>query len=167
MEEPKVDIPKAVDDAELIDRMVYEPSFFCEGRLGPAAFDLTKKDETYISVLRNKYYKFSEITPPKARKEGDTLAGIAQLKVKDVRAIPSPTPINSVMVKVEARGSAKLPSHAEIFTTIDGTPVKGGTQHSTPWFMYVQKELVKLSSYIPFAQLKPEVVTASPNPESC
>lgn len=154
MEDPKKDvIPDVVEDAELIDRMVYAPSFFCEGRLGPPAFDLTKKGEGYISVLRNKYYTFNNIIPPRARVKGDSLAGIAQLIAKDVRTISSPTTVNSVKVTIEAKSSANLPSHAGIFTTIDGIPVKGGTQHTTPWFMYVQKELVRLSKYLPLAVL--------------
>ena len=156
MEEPSVFIPESVDDSEVIDRIVYEPSFFCEGRLAPSAFDLTQKGETYISVFRNSYYRLADVTLPKARMEGDSVAGIAQLLVGDVRAISSPLPGNTISVTVESKSSPYYPFHAGIFTTIDGTPVKGGKQHTTPEFMYVQKELVARSTYVPLEYLGPE-----------
>lgn len=161
MEEPKVIVPILVDDAEIVDRVVYEPSFFCEGRLSPSAFDLTQEGETYISVFRHDYYQIAGIKLPKARVKGDSPSGVAQLTVKDIRAIQSPNKDNTVSVDVKAQKSRLYPFHAGIFTTIDGTPVKGGEQHTTPWFMYVQKELVKRANYIPLAKLIPEA-TAVP-----
>ncbi len=153
MEEPKPIIPAEVDNSEFVDRIAYEPSFFCEGRLAPSAFALTLKGEAYISVFRNSYYSFADIDLPKARTEGDTVAGIAQLLVKEIRSIPSPTPESTVSVTVEATSSPKYPFHAGIFISIDGIPIKGGMQHTTPWLMYVQKELVERATFIPISKL--------------
>ena len=94
MDEAEVVIPGTVDDAELIDRVLYEPSFFCEGRLAPSAFALTGKDETYISVFRNSYYNLEDIKLPNPRKSGDSVAGIARLKTLEVKAITSPNTAN-------------------------------------------------------------------------
>ena len=92
MDEVKATMPPAtIEDAELIDRVVYEPSFFCDGRLSPSAFALTGKGETYISVFRNNYYNFTDVTLPKPRTIGDRVAGIAQLITSKVRAITAPS----------------------------------------------------------------------------
>ena len=146
MDEAKVVIPGTVDDAEIIDRVLYEPSFFCEGRLAPSAFALTGNNETYISVFRNSYYNLEDIRLPKPRTPGDCAAGIAQLKTGEVRKISSPNPANVMAVTVEAKKTKSFPFHAGIFIQIDNVPVNSGNAHTTPLFMYVQKELVHLSN---------------------
>ena len=145
MDEVKVEIPSSVDDAELIDRILYEPSFFCEGRLSPSAFALTGNKETYISVFRNSYYNLEDIQLPKPRTPGDSATGIAQLKTEAVRKISSPNPANVMAVSVEARKTKAFPFHAGIFTKIDNVPITSGNAHTTPAFMCVQKKLVDLS----------------------
>ncbi len=145
MDEAKIVIPGTVDDAEIIDRVLYEPSFFCEGRLAPSAFALTGNNETYISVFRNSYYNLEDIRLPKARTPGDCAAGIAQLKTGEVRKIYSPNPANVLAVTVEAKKTKSFPFHAGIFTKIDNVPINSGNAHTAPLFMYVQKELVHLS----------------------
>lgn len=145
MDEAKVVIPGSVDDAEIIDRVLYEPSFFCEGRLAPSAFALTGNNETYISVFRNSYYNLEDIQLPKPRTPDDSAAGIAQLKAEEVRKIYSPNPAIVMAVSVEARKTKAFPFHAGIFTQIDNVPISSGNAHTTPLFMYVQKELVHLS----------------------
>lgn len=145
MDEAKVEIPGTIYDAELIDRVLYEPSFFCEGRLAPSAFALTGNKETYISVFRNSYYNLEDIKLPNPRTPGDSAAGIAQLKTEEVRKISSPNPANVMAVSVEARKTKAFPFHAGIYTKIDNVPIHSGNAHTTPLFMYVQKELVHLS----------------------
>ena len=145
MDEVKVGIPDSVGDTELIDRILYEPSFFCEGRLAPSAFALTGDKETYISVFRNSYYNLEDIQLPKPRTLGDSATGIAQLKTDEVRRISSPNPANVMTVSVDARKTKAFPFHAGIFTKIDNVPINSGNAHTTPLFMYVQKELVHLS----------------------
>jgi hypothetical protein len=146
MDEAEIVIPGTVDDAELIDRVLYEPSFFCEGRLAPSAFALTGKGETYISVFRNRYYNLEDIKLPTPRKSGDSVAGIARLKTQEVRAISSPNTANVLAVSVEAKKTRTYPFHAGIFTKIDSVPINSGNAHTNPLFMYVQKELVHLST---------------------
>ena len=146
MDEAKNEIPGTVGDAELIDRVLYEPSFFCEGRLAPSAFALTGNKETYISVFRNSYYNLEDIQLPKPRTPGDSAAGIAHLKTEQVRRISSPNPANVMAVTVEAKKTKAFPFHAGIFTKIDNVPINSGNAHTTPIFMYVQKELVHLSN---------------------
>ena len=155
MEEAKEIIPASVDDAELIDRIIYEPSFFCEGRLAPSAFALTAKGETYISVFRNSYYSFNDIRLPRPRTPGDKVAGIAQLVAGKVRAITSPIPVNSLSLTVEAKATKAFPFHAGIFTTVDGAAINVGKAHTTPLFMYVQKELVNRAKVLTMAELLP------------
>lgn len=148
MDEVKVGIPDSVGDTELIDRILYEPSFFCEGRLAPSAFALTRDKETYISVFRNSYYNLEDIQLPKPRTPGDSATGIAQLKTDEVRRISSPNPANVMTVSVDARKTKAFPFHAGIFTKIDNVPITSGNAHTTPLFMYVQKELVHLSKVV-------------------
>lgn len=156
MGEAKVNIPDNVANEEIIDRVLYEPSFFCEGRLGPSAFALTKDGETYISVFRNRYYDLNSVKLPNPRTPGDTAAGIAQLLVEDVRAISSPIPANELSVTVEAQKTKRFPFHAGIFTKTDNVPIIGGKNHTTPLFMYVQKELVSRSSVTLFSESEPD-----------
>lgn len=156
MEEAKVNIPDNVANEEIIDRILYEPSFFCEGRLGPSAFALTKDRETYISVFRNGYYNLNDVKLPNPRTPGDTAAGIAQLIVEDVRAISSPISANELSVTVEAQKTKRFPFHAGIFTKVDNVPIVGGKNHTTPLFMFVQKELVSRSSVTLFSEAKPD-----------
>lgn len=148
MDEARDAIPGTIDDAELIDRVVYEPSFFCNGRLAPSAFALTGKKETYISVFRNSFYDLKDIKLPKARIEGDLPAGIAQLKTNEVRSISSPNPAVMLTMAVEAKPTNTYPFHAGIFTKIDNIAVNSGNAHTNPLFMYVQKKLVRLSKVI-------------------
>ena len=155
MEEAKDIIPGYVDDAELIDRIIYEPSFFCEGRLAPSAFALTAKGESYISVFRNSYYNIKDVKLPRPRTLGDKVTGIAQLITGKVRAITSPIPANSLSVMVEAKATKSYPCHAGIFTTVDGVAINAGKAHTTPLFMYVQKELVNRSRVLTMAELLP------------
>lgn len=156
MEEAKVNIPDYVASEEIIDRVLYEPSFFCEGRLGPSAFALRNDGETYISVFRNRYYNLNDVKLPNPRTPGDTAAGIAQLKVEGVRTISSPMPANELSVTVEAQKTRRSPFHAGIFTKVDNVPIIGGKNHTTPVFMFVQKELVSRSSVTLFADSKPD-----------
>lgn len=146
MDEAKVEIPGTVDDAELIDRVLYEPSFFCGDRIAPSAFALTGKDETYISVFRNSYYNLEDIKLPNPRKPGDSFAGIARLKTEEVKAIIAPNPANVLTISVEAKKTKTYPFHAGIFTKIDNVPINSGNAHTSPLFMYIQKELVHLST---------------------
>ena len=153
MGETRESIPDRVDDAELIDRIVFEPSFFCEGRLAPSAFALTGKGETYISVFRNRYYNINDIKLPSPRTPGDKPAGIAQLVTRAVRAITSPIPANSLSLTVEAKATKAFPFHAGIFTTIDGVSINSGKSHTSPLFMYVQKELVNMANVVSSSEL--------------
>ena len=157
MDEAKSSIPESVANEELIDRILYEPSFFCKGRLAPSAFALTQKGETYISVFRNSYYCAKDIKFPQPRSKGDIAAGIAQLVTGEIRAITSPNPSVEVSLDVHARPTKSFPFHAGIFTTIDGVAVKNGNAHTIPLYMYVQKELVHRSKVIPMADLIPPV----------
>lgn len=163
MAEAEVSIPTVVDKNEIIDRIVYEPSFFCEGRLAPSAFALVKvgkSEETYISVFRNNYYNFADIVLPSPRIQGDSVAGIAQLRVNEVQAISSPKPTNELSLAVKAKSTKRYPFHAGIFTTIDGVPINSGNGHTNPLFMYVQKELVHISKYHSKEELLPEEALA-------
>lgn len=155
MDEAKSSIPDLVANEELIDRILYEPSFFCEGRLAPSAFSLTQKGETYISVFRNSYYCAKDITFPKPRSKGDTVAGIAQLVTGEVRAITSPNPSVDLSLDVQAKPTKSFPFHAGAFTIIDGVAVKNGNAHTIPLYMYVQKELVHRATVIPMSDVIP------------
>ncbi len=154
MDEAKSLIPDSVANEELIDRILYEPSFFCEGRLAPSAFALTQKGETYISVFRNCYYCAKDIKFPKPRSKGDTVAGIAQLVTGEVRAISSPNPSVKLSMDVHAR-PATFPFHAGVFTTINGVVVNNGNAHTIPLNLYVQKELVRLSRVVSMSEIYP------------
>lgn len=146
MDEAKSSIPDSVANEEFIDRILYEPSFFCEGRLAPSAFALTQKGETYISVFRNSYYCAKDIKFPQPRSEGDTVSGIAQLLTADVRDITSPNPlVGELSMLVKAKSTRLYPFHAGVFTKIDGVTVKNGKAHTSPLYMYVQKKLVRCS----------------------
>ena len=150
MVESKETIPVVVEEDEIIDRIVYEPSFFCEGRLAPSAFSLIKGqngEETYISVFRNRYYNFADLVLPRPRIQGDTFAGIAQLSVHEVRSISSPKMTNVLSLAVKAKGNSRYPFHAGIFTTIDDVPINSGNSHTNSLFLYVQKKLVRISTY--------------------
>lgn len=158
-----VKIPDTINNAELLDRIIFEPSFFCKGRLAPSAFDLTAKKETYISVFRNKYYSYSGTKLPMPRNAGDRIAGVARLLTGDVRAISSPFPTNTILVSVEAKVTPRFPFHAGIFTTIDGVLMQNGISHTNPLFMYVQKRLVKLSTVLPDTELRPTINSSKEN----
>lgn len=156
MEEAKITIPETVEDTELVDRILYEPSFFFEGRLGPSAFALSDDGETYMSVFRDAYYCLKNTKLPKPRKEGDTAVGIAQLLTSKVKAISSPNLVNTVSLSVEAKPSRLYPFHAGIFTKVNNVSIIGGKNHSTPLYMYVQKNLVGISKVIMMADYRCE-----------
>lgn len=58
---------------------------------------------------------------------------------------------------VKAKSTKRYPFHAGIFTTIDGVPINSGNGHTNPLFMYVQKQLVRISTYHSKEELLPEV----------
>ena len=136
-----ISIPSTIDKEEKIDRLVYEPSFFSEGRLAPSAFSLKgteKKKETYISVFRSNYYSLSEIMPPSPRNDGDRLCGKAELLVKNVEAISSPIKTNKIILHVIARGKGRYPFHAGIYSSIDGISINSENAHTSPLVLYIQ-----------------------------
>ena len=144
-------IPDVVDDEEVVDRLIYEPSFFSDGRLGPTAFALvtTQQKETYISVLRSKYYSFPDLKIPNPRILGDSFCGKASLLVSDVRSIKIPTLANKLFLDVLSRKSSRMPYHAGIISIIEGVRINSENAHRIPSFLFVQKKLSDMAHYEP------------------
>ena len=150
-------IPVEVADEESVARLVFTPSFFVDGRLGPTAFalcnNLKSGPETDISVLRMWYCDviskdvYGRIHP---RTQGDALSGYARLLVSGIRAICSPNATDRI--KVDVLGSGGQSYHAGIQMRINDQLVTSENDHRSPLLLYILKILVNLSEYIEFCQ---------------
>ncbi len=144
-------IPSFVEDEELLDRVVFEPSFFYEGKLAIAAFALRngKKPEDYLSVLRDKYCDIlKEVLSFGKRSNGDEAVGYAQLETKQVRAIRSLDPSQVISMEVKDCRNKTNPAHAGIFAKINDKLLTGeGSSHSSSVELYIQSQLLKISTF--------------------
>lgn len=145
---------KIAEDEQLA-RCLYDPSFFHEGQLAARAFELVNyKDkngvihhEDALSVLRESMCDVKDASKKLPYRKGETIIGYASLRTGDVISISSPLKEHTINVDVKHTPSPNLPSHAGIYTKIDGIKVKGKPEkgHSSPLVSYVQSQLVTCS----------------------
>jgi hypothetical protein len=137
-----------VIDCERVARILFAPSYICDGRVAPTAFRwyIMKggKAEDYISVLRDSGHDMNEMSLRfRPRDEGDERYGYAWLKVRSVRNLSGV--MKDTTVKLIPYPSQKLPNHAGIEVCIGGHKVDAHTP-PTPEVMMVQKFLANLCS---------------------
>ena len=162
-------IPVKVADEESVARLVFTPSFFVDGRLGPTAFALSNNlksgPENDISLLRMWYCDvtskdvYDRIHP---RTPGDTLSGYARLQVSGIRTIGSPNETDRINVDVLGIGGQSF--HAGIQMRINEQLVTSEYDHRAPLLLYILKRLVNLSEYIELQGNSVEASSAHPLP---
>lgn len=142
-----------IDNGEQVARIIFSPSFICDGKVSPTAFRWeilpSGQVEDYISVLRNDGSDFNEQSEHfRPRTEGDCRYGYALIQVRDIRNLD--TEFEERNVELMAKPSKKLPNHAGIFAYFNKVKVTAMTPVSAD-LMLLQKELALLcSSPIPF-----------------
>jgi hypothetical protein len=139
-----------ISDDEKVARVIFSPSYICNGRVSPTAFrweTLPSGDaEDYISVLRcNTEVNIDEQTKYfRTRTEGDSRYGYAVLDTKSIRNVKNnPVFENRVGIDVLPFPSKRLPNHAGIVVDINHNRVTANTL-VTPELMFIQKMLASI-----------------------
>ena len=146
-------LPNIVDGKEQVARIIFSPSYICNGRVAPTAFRLevlpSGDVEDYISVLRGSTDSLSQQSRHiRARTEGDSRYGYALMRVTDIRNVGKGNLlIDELYVDVRAFPSKAHPNHAGIEATIYGNKITAFSP-ITPEIMMLQKSLAMLCSDI-------------------
>ena len=138
--------PQIVGDEESVARIIFSPSYICNGRVAPTAFRWnilpSGAAEDYISVLRGDVSNLEiETRHFKVRVEGDERYGYTLLRVGRIREIGIGND-EGIDAKVDVLSfpSKHHPNHAGIVVDIAKERVTALTPVS-PEVMMVQKEL--------------------------
>lgn len=123
-----------VSDDEDVARMLFSPSFICDGVLSQKAFTLEQaQNESYISVLRPAIDSFNADMEG-IKKEDNVVFGYALLNVCEIRHAQFNYSV-PLYLDVLPRNAGKRKSHAGIFATMGCVKVKGGAPQSVARLM--------------------------------
>lgn len=142
-----------VDEAEMVARLICEPSMIDEGELSATAFMLVILDsgdpEGYLSVWRLLLkIPTPDNVPKKARKPGDKFAGYATLQVSDINAT------RHEQISARTYVKKKTNHHAEVHCTNGEHAIKGDCM--PPDFMSFALKLCDHSTLTLFEDNKTE-----------
>lgn len=142
-----------IDDEEQVARILFAPSFICDGKVSPTAFRWevlpSGHVEDYISVLRNDGNDLAQQSEHfRPRVAGDQRYGYALLPISGIKGLDSE--FENRKVEILAKPSTKLANHAGVYVFFDDVKVTALTPVSAD-IMLIQKELSLLCGEpIPF-----------------
>lgn len=164
-EQPKTNelvVPNEVVNEEYVARVVFDPLYVQDGKLGRSAFELrnTKKvpNEQYVSVNRMSYWNVTDEIQRFPTPKGNIVGGYAKMLVEDIRSISKTIGTQTIDVDVKAeKGRNSRSSHAGVFTLVNSKIISGAiTKHVGVAWVYVQTQLVNVAEYVQFSQKSPE-----------
>lgn len=153
----QVTVPDEVADEECVARVVFDPLYLQDGKLGRSAFGLRNTErvpnEQYISVNRMSYWDADAAACNVPKLKDNTICGYAKMIVRDIRRISQV--INEQNLELDVKPMKRTPEspHAGVFTLLDSKAVTGAiTQHVSSVWMYVQNSLLNISEFVKFQE---------------
>lgn len=149
----QVNVPDEVADVECVARVVFDPLYLQDGKLGRSAFGLRNTErvpnEQYISVNRMSYWEADAEACKVPKPKDNTICGYAKMIVRDVRGISQVVEEQNLELDVKAVKRTPDSPHAGVFTLLDSKAVTGAiTQHVSSIWMYVQNRLLAISEFV-------------------